>query len=480
MDTLARREVLSILFKHWKLLFGLFLGGFALVFGASFIFRSTYKAEARLLVQSGREFAISTDQGNNPPAGVPYITKQEIINSEVEILKSRDIAEAVIRTVGLARLYPGIAADGDPANEQMDDAVKKFSKRFKPEPVAMSNIILLQYWNTDRDVAIEALQKLAEIYEQRHASIFGNHRSGVLGEQTSEYEKKLEKVTQQITNLKDLQHLSDIGYERQQLIQDRSDVEAKLRDLKAQSIDAHRNREYYQQVLKSMPELVLTNQNSADAVETAKARLLDLQSKLLQLKQRYAENNSDAKDEMKDVEGQITAIQSFIDNPSLNQQTSFGRNATYDDGRLKLQGAEASAPAIDAKIAFQTDADNKILSRLQQLDDGEADLQVLTREQDTLKELVHNYRDRYEEARSSGDLDKQNVISVSMTHSPEADLDPDKPKHFLWGAAGFVAGLIWVGAAILYLLIFRETIITTESLERTLGLRVFGAIPDAV
>jgi uncharacterized protein involved in exopolysaccharide biosynthesis len=479
MDTLARREVLSILFKHGKLLLGLFLGGFALIFGGSFIFSSTYKAEAQVLVQSGREYTVSTEQGNNPAAGVPYITKQEIINSEVEILKSRDIAEAVIQAVGLARIYPGIANNGESHVEQMAEAVKKFGKRFKAEPVAMSNIISLQYWNTDRDVAIEALQKLARIYESRHAFIYGNRRSGVLGQQTGEYEKRLEGVTQQITNLKNSEHLSDISYERQQLIQDRSDVEAKLRDLKVQSIEAHRNRDYYRQLLKSMPELVLTNENSADAVETAKSRLLDLQTKLLQLKQRYADGNADARAQVQDLEGQISAIQSFIADPSLNTQTTMARNAAFDDGRLKLQNAEAAVPAIDEKIDFETAADNKILSRLQALDDGEAGLEVMAREQDTLRELVHNYRDRYEEARSSGDLDKQNVISVSMIHAPAADLKPDKPKRLLWGVAGFVAGLMWAGAAILYLLVYRDSIITTESLERTLGLPVLGAVPGA-
>jgi capsular polysaccharide biosynthesis protein len=43
---------------------------------------------------------------------------------------------------------------------------------------------------------------------------------------------------------------------------------------------------------------------------------------------------------------------------------------------------------------------------------------------------------------------------------------------------GFAAGLAAIGATMIYLLIFRVSIITTESLERTLGVRVLGAIPD--
>ncbi len=475
---LGRREVVSILFKHAKLLGIIFVAVFVVCFGGSFLMPSKYKAETRILVQSGREFEVATEKGESSPTGVPYITKQEVINSEVEILGSRDLVENAIKAVGLKRIYPSIAGDGDSESEQMNDAIKKFNRNYKVEAVTMSNIITLQYWNPNREIAIEALQKLADVYQKNHVSIFGNRRSGVLGEQTSDYEKQLVQVTQRITDLKNSQHLSDIVYERQQLIQDRSDVEAKLRDLKAQSIEAHRTLEYYQQALKAMPELVLTNQNSADAVETAKSRLLDLNTQLLQMKQRYSDTNPDAVEPIKDLENQIAQIKAFIADPLVNQQKALGRNLTFDDGRLKLQNAEAAVPSVDQKIVFETTEDNKILTRLQALDNGEAGLEVLIREQDTLRELVHDTRDRYEEARIGNNLDKQNVISVSIVHAPESDEEPDKPKHLLFALAGVAAGLLSVGMAILYFLVYRESIITTKSLERMLNLRVLGAVPD--
>jgi len=475
---LGRREVISILFKHWKLLSGLFVVVFAVFYGGSYIITPKYKAEARILVQSGREFEVATEKGNNPPSGVPFISKQEIVNSEVEILGNRDLVESVIQAVGLKRIYPKIAGDGDPESTRMNDAIKTFTRSFKVGAVTMSNIITLQYWHPDRDIAIEALQELAHVYQQKHVEIFGNKRSDLLEKQTSDYERQLEQVTQKITDLKNSQHLSDIVYEREQLIQDRSDVEAKLRDLKAQSIEAHRTLDYYRDQLRSMPELVLTNQNSADAIETAKSRLLDLNTQLLQLKQRYADGNPEAVGPIDDLENQIVQIKAFINDPTVNQQKAFGRNLTYDDGRLKLQNAEAAVPAVDQKIALQTAEDSKILMRLQALDDGEASLEVLNREQGTLRELVHDYRDRYEEARGTQDLDKQNVISVSVIQAPESDNQPDKPSHRLFALIGIAAGLLSMGMAILYFLVYRESIITIESLARTLNLRVLGAVPD--
>jgi capsular polysaccharide biosynthesis protein len=64
--------------------------------------------------------------------------------------------------------------------------------------------------------------------------------------------------------------------------------------------------------------------------------------------------------------------------------------------------------------------------------------------------------------------------------APQSDEEPDKPKHLLFAAVGFVAGLTATGMAILYFLVYRESIITIESLERTLNLRVLGAVPDII
>ena len=476
--TLGRREVVSILFKHMKLLLGLFLGIFILVFLASFIFTPKYKAEAPVLVQTGREFQSSMQASDNPPAGVPTITKQEIINTEAELLDSPALIESTIRTVGLARIYPDIATSDATPEERMSKAVRKFTKSFKVKPVVMSNIITLDYWNADRGIAMESLQKLGDIYQSSHADIFGNKSSGIFESQTNKYEKQLEDVTQKINDLKNTEHLSDITYEREQLIQDRSDVEAKLRDIKTQSIDARQNLDYFGTQLKTMPEMVLMNQNSADAVETAKTRLLDLQTQLLQLKERFAPGNKDADAQAADLQNQIASIQSFIANPGVNQQNSFGRNATYDEGRMKLQDAKSVAPALDQKIAYLTAEDQRIQARLKVLDDGEAGLEILTRNQDALRELVHEYRGRFETAKVSLDLDKERAISVSMAHEPVSDLKPDKPNRLLFAAVGFVLAVFSTGVVALYLLAFRDSVITSESLERILRIKVIGVVPD--
>jgi uncharacterized protein involved in exopolysaccharide biosynthesis len=477
LPMLGRREVASVLFKHAVLLVGLFVLIFVLISVIPLFLTPRYLAEAEILLQSGREYQIVPNARETLPVA-PYTTKQEIINSEIEILRSRDLIESVIKTVGLGHLYPDIVRGGDSETAQMNTAVDRFLRTFASDAVTLSNVIQIKYWHPNRDIAIDTLRQLINVYQQKHVDVFGDKQSQFLGTQTSNYEKQLEQVTQQITDLKTSQQLSDIVYEREQLIQDRSDVEAKLRDLKSQAISAHRQIDYYTSTLKSMPEMILANQNSADAVETAKSKLLDLRNQLLQLQQRFSDNNAEAAGPIKDLKNQISQIQQFINNPAINQQRQLGRNPAYDAARLKLQNAEEAAPSLDQTIVLQEAEYDKIIQRLETLDEGQAKLELLTREHDMLQELVHTYRTRYEEARIDVDLDQQRMISVSTIEAPGAKEAPDTPRHWIFVIAGVVVGLVVTGFVVLYLFAFKETIITVESLERILGVRVLGSIPD--
>src|SRR6185312_3726411 len=103
---LTTREVLSILFKERRKLLGAFLGLAVGVIAYSYLLTPYYDATGRLLVKTGREFQVRSDP-TQPVASVPSTTKQEIVNSEIQILTSRDLVLAVVNRIGAAKLYPG-------------------------------------------------------------------------------------------------------------------------------------------------------------------------------------------------------------------------------------------------------------------------------------------------------------------------------------------------------------------------------------
>jgi uncharacterized protein involved in exopolysaccharide biosynthesis len=469
---LTTRELLSILFKEKRKLLGVFLGLTLLVIGFSYTLTPYYEATGRLLVKSGREFQVRSDP-TQPVASVPSVTKQQIVNSEIQILTSRDLAEAVINRIGITRLYPAIAAS-DPA-AAMDMAVRYFQADFKAAPVELADVIDVSYQNRDRDVAVAALAAMIELYQRKHAEMFSDPRYQFLEQQARQYEDQLNATNQQITEIKNSKLLFDVEAQRAKLIDDRAVATSTLQQLRSQSIDAHQRIEFLTARLKATPPLIAGGESQAEVVEQAKARLLDLQVKAQQLRERYV---GEVKP-LQDIEQEIAGLKQFLAGPAaMNRKTWSQRNAAYDELVVALNRALADAAPLDQQIALRTAEGAAIEARLRSLEEGAQALDQLQRERRTLEELVHTYRNRFEEARMNEDLDREKVVSVSVIQTPAAAARPAGPRHLPFALGGILIGLIGAAGMLVYLLVFRETLITVESVERIIGLPVLASVPN--
>jgi uncharacterized protein involved in exopolysaccharide biosynthesis len=471
---LTTREVLSILFKERRKLIGTFLGLAALVIGYSYVLTPYYEATSSLLVKTGREFQVRSDP-NAPVASAPSVTKQEVVNSEIQILTSRDLVEGVINRIGGAKLYPGAGDWNTPGSPAMDAAVRSFYANLKVSPVEQSDVIDLSYRNPNRGLAIQALSLVVELYQQKHAEMFSDPRYKFLEQQAKQYDDQLAAQSQKEAEFKTANSLFDVDAQRGKLLDDRSSISSILQQLQSQSIDAHRRIDFLQSRLKTTPALIAAGVTTSDMVEQAKTRLLDLQVKAQQLRERYV---GDVKP-LQDAEQEMAQLREFVAHPDPIKQKQWSqRNAAYDDMVVALNRALADAAPLDQQIALRTEELKGINTRLDNLVDGARQLDALDRERRELEELAHTYRSRYEEARMTEDLDRERVVSVSLVQKPDAPLRPSGPSHLPYGLAGVLIGLIGASGVLIYLLVFRETLITVESVERLLGLPVLASVPS--
>jgi uncharacterized protein involved in exopolysaccharide biosynthesis len=461
---LSSRELLSILFKEKRKLIGVFAALSVLVIGYSFLLTPYYEASTRLLVKSGREFQTRSDP-NQPVVAVPSSTKQEIVNSEIQILTSRDLIEAVINRIGIDKLYPSAGT--------MDAAIRDFSADFKATPVDQADVIDASYRNRDHDVAVAALGAVVELYQQKHADMFADPRYKFLDQQTRQYQEQLDTVVKKETDIRSAKSLFDVDAQRAKLLDDRAATNSILEQLKSQSIDAHRRIDFLTNRLKATPALIPGGVSQAEVVDQAKARLLDLQVKEQQLKERYV---GDVKP-LQDADAEIAKLKDFVSrNDPMNRKEWSQRNAAYDDMVVALNRALADASPLDEQIELRQQEAQQIDTRLRDLEAGAAAIGDLERERRVLEELVHTYRTRYEEARMNEDLDRDRVVSISVVQRPDAPLKPAGPHHLPFALAGILVGLVGASGMLLYLLVFRETLITVESVERIVGLPVVASI----
>jgi uncharacterized protein involved in exopolysaccharide biosynthesis len=461
---LTSRELLSILFKEKLKLFLVFVVLCALVVGFSFLLTPYYEATTRLLVKTGPEFQTQSDT-NTPVAGAPSTTKLEIVNSEIQILTSRDLIAGVINKIGADKLYPGAAS--------ADEAIRKFQADFQVGAVEQADVIDASYRNPSRDLAIAALNEVVAAYQQKHAEMFADPRYAFLKQQTQQYGDQLDAITKKEADIRNEKSLFDVDAQRAKLLDDRAATSSIIAQLKSQSIDAHRRIDFLTNRLKTTPALIPAGVAPADAVEQAKARLLDLEVKQQQLKERYV---GQVKPEQ-DAEAEIAKLRDFVARSDpVNTKQWSQRNSAYDDMTVQLNRELADAAPLDQQIDMRQQELAHIDERLRDLEQGGTQIAELERERRTLEELTHSYRTRYENARMSEDLDHQRIVSVSIIQQPDAPEKPAGPHHLPFALAGLLIGIVGASGVLFYLLVFRETLITVESVERIIGLPVVASV----
>ena len=374
------------------------------------------------------------------------------------------MAQAVIVRIGADKLYPGATAD---------TALRDFQSDLKVSPVELADVIDVTYKNRSRDIAVAALEALIELYQQKHAEMFSDPRYKFLDQQTKQYQDQLDAVIKKETDIRGAKLLFDVDSQRAKLLDDRAATSSILQQLRSQSIDAHQRIDFLTNRLKTTPPLIPAGVAQADVVEQAKARLLDLQVKSQQLHDRYV---GDVKP-MQDTDAEIARLKEFLArNDSMNRKEWSQRNTAYDDMVVALNRAMADASPLDQQIELRQKQAGDIDLRLRDLEDGATAIGDLERERRVLEELVHTYRTRYEEARMSEDLDRDRTISISVIQHPDAPARPAGPRHLPFALAGILIGLAGAAGLLLYYLVFRETLITVESVERLIGLPVVASV----
>ena len=151
------RRVLSIIFKRKNqilIFFGLTVFITAV---ATFLIKPQYEASSQVLVTLGRGGLLFGNVDDKQPA--VYLDQENILNSEIEILKSASIAEKVIREMGGgSAIFPEIAEPGifslledskDKNQVELKEALLKFEKAIGLKVVKKSNLINVSFRHPD-------------------------------------------------------------------------------------------------------------------------------------------------------------------------------------------------------------------------------------------------------------------------------------------------------------------------------------------
>src|SRR4051812_10562694 len=158
---------------------GLFIlvAGLACAVGAAYLLvtQPLYQSGASLVVRfDNNQAAPNIDRTMNTTQQLGSNERREIIYSDADILRSRDVIKDTINTLGLARVYPKLAELPIGANRKLDEAAELFASNLVVDVGLQSDVINVSYLNTDAVVARDAVRQLLDHFYGQEAAVYAN------------------------------------------------------------------------------------------------------------------------------------------------------------------------------------------------------------------------------------------------------------------------------------------------------------------
>jgi uncharacterized protein involved in exopolysaccharide biosynthesis len=489
---LTLRDAMMPIFRHRQLaglvFFGIFVGAILCIL----LVPRKYEAEMKILVNRERVDAVVTpDPDNvNGPGIVPAVSEEDL-NSEVELIKSRDLLERVAIACGLTTesksgLHRWLESIGNALRgarttpqTQLAQAVQDLEQRLIVDPMKKTDLIRVTYASHDPEQAANVLQTLATMYQEKHAAV---HRPPgtflFFDQETARYREELASTEAKLTDFNSREGIVEATTQKQLVLQQLSQFEAEWQQTQANSYQAQARAEALRSEAASTPARQTTQVTkiaNAQLLAALASTLLSLELKRSEMLTKYAPAYTpvqEVESQIRDARAAIAAAQQ-----SPVEQVTTDRLPAQDWMTTELARAETDHTALRA----QADATAQIVRRYQGMArtlDAKGTQQIdLARNVKTAEDNYVLYVRKREEARISDALDSKRIVNVAIA---EAATVPALPTlHLAWILIGgfFAAGIASVGAA--YAVDRLDgSFHTPDDLRRYLDTRVLASIPS--
>ena len=185
---------------------------------------------------------------------------QEILHSDADILRSRDIARQVIGTVGLGQLYPKIAANAKlPDSQKLGAALQAFEGDMVVSTGVESDVINVIFYARTPDLAQRVVQLLLNDFYAQEAAIYANPQLQFTEQQSNDARKQLADAQTAFAAFKQSHQIADLSGQVQQLLQQRTDVSSRFAVALGMLLQAQEQEQALRELITTVPQEVTSS-----------------------------------------------------------------------------------------------------------------------------------------------------------------------------------------------------------------------------
>ena len=215
------RDLAAPLFRRKRVLIVTFLFIFAAAALLGLLRMHNYESHMAILVSRERLDPLVTTEATNQMGTTPALTDQEV-NSEAELLKSRDVLEQVVLANGLekqhGRSFLDLFRPKQDETDRVARAVRTMASKIKVETPSKTDLIEVTYSSSDPALAYGVLNSLGNLYLAKHAAVHrppGSYQ--FFAQEAQRYKAALEDSEARLRAFGQTQQIADPDGERTDL-----------------------------------------------------------------------------------------------------------------------------------------------------------------------------------------------------------------------------------------------------------------------
>jgi len=502
------KEFFAVVFKHYKKAILLFITIFLAVIATTFTAPEVYQTEAKLFIRIGNQTLNEESISGNRVQISQTMDNQ--LNSEIQILQSRELAESIYDALGkqafqdygnkynpgsrplidtlrqnfnailsfpktaIGNLLSGPAPPDENLLERIeaDAAIHKIQDQLSAELVMDSNIIILRYEDTSPERARDVLKQLIDIYMAKRIEL--NNSPGAFEffrTQSDAFQQQLETTEAQYKEAKNEIGIGSLEEHRTLLSTQIGGLQQKMEEAESNIASSMARIVSLKARLANLPENTVVSETTDSAPE-GEDQLYDLKMKEQELLSTFTKDSIP----VIEIRRQIQEVETLMRQSKRGIEVTKGVNPMHQQLKISLMLEYGTLDALRAQQQALAQQRTAADAKLQKLNIAEVKLSKMNREKTILEENYRKYASNLEQVRIDKARETEKLSNISIAQAPVVPIEPIRPRKTLNLALGLFLALFGGLGLAFFMEYLDDKLRKPEDVENMLELPLLGSI----
>jgi uncharacterized protein involved in exopolysaccharide biosynthesis len=474
-ESTSLRSVAETSFRHRGLWLSIVITVFAMAVLYTLLIPRQYKSDMEILVQNKRGDEQITPNRLTGTVTVNEVTEEQM-NSEIELLLSRSLANVVVDPEWNNR---NLSAMSPQQLEGHEKAVDKYYKHLSVQLVRRSNVIHATYTASDPKVASDTLSRLLSAFLAKQREIAQPPGTAqFFADQAAHYKRDLDQAQQELAQYQQQNQIVSLNDTEQAIDREIDEAETDLRSTDAQIAELSRRIGSQTAQLNGIPNRQVTQERTLPndySVERLNTMLAELQNRRTELMTKFTPEDrlvQEVDHQIADTKKALTDAQHL-----KSQERATDVNPVWQSVTGTIVQDQTARQALKAKHDALTQQIAELRKNLGNTESSTVPYSTLRQRVVDLENNYQLYAQKRDEAQIADAMNQSRLLNVAVTQNPTFNIMPSRPKPLVDIALGGFTALFLACFMVFFAEMGRGTIATSAEVERVTQFPVLATVP---